>query len=364
VALLDPRLRQYAELLVERCVDVQPRQQVLVQSSVIARPLVDEVLRAIGRRGAYAILWAFYDQWTYPADLSFVENAPLELLETLAPIDRNTLLTCDARIVIQAPENTRAGAGVTAERMAAMRRSYEEHSRRVISLEYPWVGCQYPCRAFAQDAGLTIDQFASFVYGACLLDWDAVARSMEPIKRRFDAAQEVRLVGAGTDLRFSLAGREGRIDDGRVNMPGGEVFYSPVEESPEGVVHFAEFPAVYVGNEVVGARLRFEGGRVVDASADSGEAFLISTLDTDDGARRLGEFGIGCNPGITRHMRNTLYDEKIFGTVHLAIGAGFPFLGGTNHSLVHWDIVKDLRRNGHIECDGVVVQENGVWILA
>jgi aminopeptidase len=354
-------VRQYAELLVGRCIDVRPGQQVLIQAGIVARPLLDEILRSIGRRGAYPILWAFFDQWQYPIDLTFVEHADRELLETLAPIDRNALLTCDARIVVIAYENTRAGAGISPEKMAALRKAYEDHSARVISLEYPWVGCQFPCHALAQEAGLTLGQFANFVYGACLLDWDAVARSMEPIKRTFDPAQEVRLVGEGTDLRFSLAGREGRIDDGKVNMPGGEVFYSPVEDSAAGVVHFAEFPAVFFGREVVGARLRFEGGRVVDAAADSGEAFLITTLDTDDGARRLGEFGIGCNPGITRHMRNTLYDEKIYGTVHLALGAGFPFLGGTNKSRVHWDIVKDLRRGGRIECDGRIVQENGAW---
>jgi aminopeptidase len=147
-------------------------------------------------------------------------------------------------------------------------------------------------------------------------------------------------------------------------MPGGEVFYSPVEDSAEGVVEFAEFPAVYFGHEVTGTRLRFEGGRVVDASAKTNEDFLIQTLDTDEGARRLGEFGIGCNPGITRHMRNTLYDEKIYGTIHLAVGAGFPFVGGTNESRVHWDMVKDLRRGGRIECDGEVVQDAGAWTIA
>jgi aminopeptidase len=363
MAHLDPRVRQYATLLVERCIDAQPGWQVLVQTSVLARPLVDEVLRALGRRGAYPILWAQFDQWQYPADLTYVENAAVEQLETLSAIDRNTLLTCDARIVISAPENTRAGAGIDGAKLTALRGSFQEHSARVVSLEYPWVGCQFPCRALAQEAGLTEAQFAEFVYGACLLDWDELARSMAPIKAQFDATEEVRLAGDGTDLTFSLAGRAGMIDDGRVNMPGGEVFYCPVEDSVSGVVHFAEFPAVYLGNEVVGARLRFEGGRVVDASADAGEDFLVSMLDTDEGARRIGEFGIGCNPGITRHMRNTLYDEKIYGTVHLALGAGFPFLGGENRSLVHWDMVKDLRRGGRIECDGAVVQENGAWQL-
>ena len=144
-------------------------------------------------------------------------------------------------------------------------------------------------------------------------------------------------------------------------MPGGEFFGCPLEDSAEGTIHFSEFPAVHAGRHVTGIRLRFEAGRVVDASADSNEDFLLETLDTDEGARRVGELGIGCNPGITRHMRNTLFDEKIDGTAHIAIGTGFPDLGGTNVSTVHWDIVKDLREDGRIELDGEVVQENGVW---
>jgi aminopeptidase len=134
-----------------------------------------------------------------------------------------------------------------------------------------------------------------------------------------------------------------------------------VETATEGVVSFSEFPAVYVGNEVEGARLRFEGGRVVEASAEVNEEYLLKTLDTDAGARVLGEFGIGCNPGITRHMKNTLFDEKIYGTVHLAVGNAYSFAGGTNESAIHWDMVKDLRKGGRVECDGEVVQESGEW---
>jgi aminopeptidase len=146
------------------------------------------------------------------------------------------------------------------------------------------------------------------------------------------------------------------------NMPGGEVFYSPVEDSAEGVISYSEYPACYLGREVEGVRLRFEAGRIVEASATAEEEFLLGILDADEGARRLGEFGIGCNPGIHTHMRNTLFDEKIEGTIHLAIGQGFGYLGGTNESSVHWDMVKDLRPSGRIELDGELVQENGRWL--
>jgi aminopeptidase len=207
-------------------------------------------------------------------------------------------------------------------------------------------------------------EFADFLYGACLRDWNAERERMQRYADRFDAAEEVRIVGAETDMRLSLAGRAMEVDAGGANIPGGEFFCSPGEDSAEGTIAFTEFPAVYAGREINGIRLRFEGGTVVDASAETNEAYLVETLDSDEGARRLGELGIGCNPGITRYMKNTLFDEKIDGTVHLALGNGFPNLGGTNLSRVHWDIVKDLRMaETRIELDGEVVQRDGAWLI-
>jgi aminopeptidase len=226
-----------------------------------------------------------------------------------------------------------------------------------------WVGGQFPTPALAQEAGMSTEEFEDFLYGACLLDWNAERERMQRYADRFDAAEEVRIVGAETDLRLNVEGRTFSVDAGGANMPGGEFFTSPREDSAEGTVAFTEFPAVYVGRELTGIRLRFKGGRVVDASSDTNEDFLIQMLDTDDGARRLGELGIGCNPGITRHMKNTLFDEKIDGTIHLALGNGIPEVDGENFSAIHWDIVKDLHNEGRIELDGEVVQEQGVWAI-
>src|SRR5439155_5023094 len=212
--------------------------------------------------------------------------------------------------------------------------------------EKPWVGCYYPTAAAAQDAGLSLPAFEEFLYGAVLIDWESLRGEMERIAERFDRANTVRIVGADTDLTFSLEGREGKVDALGANMPGGEIFYSPVEDSAEGVISYSEYPACYLGHEVSGVRFRFEGGRIVEASATTDEEFLLGTLDTDEGARRLGEFGIGCNPGIQRHMRNTLFDEKMEGTIHLAVGMGFAQIGGKNESGVHWDMVKELRNGG------------------
>jgi aminopeptidase len=355
----DPRLEQYAAVLVDTCVGVQPGWQVLVASSTLARPLVEEVSRQLARRGAYALLRLSLDG--AGANVPWAQAAPVELLDTPAPIDVHTWRTADALIAIEAPENTREISSVSAERLGRMQAGMRPHLERIFTKDLSWVGCQYPTPALAQDAGMPLEAFEDFLFGACLLDWNAERERMSRYAARFDAAEEVRIVGAGTDLRLSLAGRTGHVDAGGANMPGGEFFFSPLEDSAEGTIAFTEFPATYTGREVTGIRLRFEGGRVVDASAEAEEEFLFDLLDRDDGARRVGELGIGCNPGITRHMKNTLFDEKIDGTVHVALGNGLPEVGGTNRSQIHWDIVKDLRSGGRIELDGEVVQESGVW---
>jgi aminopeptidase len=355
--MADQRLEAYARLLVERSIDVQPGWQVLVSSSPLARPLVEEVVRAIARRGAYALTRLSYES----TSLAWALHAPEQLLESLPPVEARTYEEIDALIHISAPENTRELSALPPERQALLAKAQRAFMQRRLSLAMPWVGCQYPTPALAQDAGMPLNAYADFLYGACLLDWDEEGRKMRRIADRFDRAETVRIVGDGTDLTLSLKGRSAMVDDGHFNMPGGEIFYSPIEDATEGVVTFAEYPAVYAGHEVEGARLRYEAGRVVEASAQRGQDFLLKILDQDAGARVLGELGIGCNPGIQTHMKNTLFDEKIYGTIHMAVGAGFPFLGGTNVSAVHWDMVKNLRNGGKIFCDGEVVQENGSW---
>jgi len=358
----DTRDRQYAELLVDTCVGVQPGWQVVVQGSPLARPLLDEILRAVAERGAYALLRMSYAGGLF-GSLEWIRHAPTDLLETLAAFETRMLEEVDALIVVQAPENSRQLTVLSAEQNRAFSSGQRKAMERVYNHELPWVGCQYPVAALAQDAGMATPEFADFLYAACLLDWDAERERMQHYADRFDAAEQVRIVGEGTDLTLSIAGRSMRVDAGGANIPGGEFFCSPVEDSAEGEITFAEYPAVMTGRDVTGVHLRFEAGRVVDAGAATNEAFLLETLTMDEGARFLGELGIGCNPGITKHTRNILFDEKIDGTVHLALGNGIVDLGGTNVSALHWDIVKDMRPGGRIELDGKLVQENGRWLI-
>ena len=352
----DPRIEQYARILVDTCVGVQPGWQVILWGGPMARPLVDEVARQIGQRGAYALVRA-----NLTGNLPWILEAPDELIDTLAPIEAYAFEQADGLIAIDAPENTREIVAIPPERLSRLQASVRPAIERVLTNDLKWVGCNYPCPALAQDAGMSLRDYEDFLYGACLLDWDAERERMSHYAERFDAADEVRIVGAETDITLSLVGRTGEVDAGGANMPGGEFYYSPVEDSAEGTISFLEFPAPYLGRDVTGIRLRFEGGKVVDASAATEEAFFLGVLDQDEGSRRLGELGIGCNPGITRFMKNTLFDEKIDGTVHLALGNGLPNIGGTNQSEIHWDIVKDLRPGGQILLDGEVVQQDGVW---
>ncbi len=355
----DLRIDEYARLLVERSVGVQPGWQVLVRGSHLCRPLIEAVIEHVARRGAYPILQLSFEQIGGP----FAREAPLELLRDAAPLQRRIWEEVDAFIAIYGPENMREGSELSDERQAAVQQMLAPMRERTMALAAPWVVAEYPVNAAAQDAGMTLGEYEEFIFEAVLRDWDAEGKRMREIADVFDAAGEVRIVAPGTDLMLSLAGRTGAVDDGHVNMPGGEVFYSPVEDSAQGVIEFSEFPAVYFGNEVVGARFVFDGGRIVEASARSGEPFLLQTLDTDPGARRLGELGIGCNPGIQRFMKNVAFDEKIDGTIHLAVGNSYSFTGGTNESSIHWDMVKDLRTSGLLYADRRVVQENGAWIF-
>jgi aminopeptidase len=357
VSASDPRVTAYAQLLVDRSLGAQPGWQVLLVTTVEARPLVEELSRLLAERGAYVLQRISFGAW-YPADAAWIAAAPPELTERLAPLEQDVVDRVDGTIVVIAPSDPPLDADVSAAEKKAFRTQLMAYRARGRAGESREVRCDFPTAYFAGQAGLSLAEYEDVFYDACLRDWDEEGRRMEPIRERFDRAEEVRILGADTDLRLSLAGRTGAVDDGHVNVPGGEVYYCPVEDSVEGEIVF-EFPS----GKVERPRLVLRGGAVVEASAAAGEDALHQALDTDDGSRRFGEFGIGCNDAITRHLRNVLFDEKMAGTVHLALGQGFPRIGGRNASALHWDLVKDLRAGGRIECDGEVVQEDGRWLL-
>jgi aminopeptidase len=355
--MTDSRVTAYARLLVGRSIDAQAGDQVLVATTPEARALAEELSRELAERGAYALTRIAFGG-LFPLDVAWIEAAPPELALGLAPLEREVVDRVDGAIFVLAPEDPPRDAEVSPEARRALRAQLTAYRARGRAGLVREVRCDFPTPYFARQAGLSLAEYEDVFYASCLRDWDAEGERMRPVLERFDRAEHVRIAGAATDMTLSLAGRKGAIDDGHANVPGGEVYYSPVEDSAEGEVRFD-----FRSGKVDGARLVFRDGEVVDASADDGEDYLHQALDTDAGSRRLGELGLGCNEGITQHLHNVLFDEKMAGTIHLALGAGFPRIGGRNESALHWDLVKDMRAGGRLYCDGELVQEDGRWLL-
>jgi aminopeptidase len=357
------REHQLAELLVGRSLGAQPGWQVMIQATALARPLVEELVRSLARRGAYPLVrLSFTDLERVPFETVWAEEAPQELLVEPASIDVRARKEVDARVILFSSENVYAGSELSSERRLALRAGARKAIDMGADMEKPWVSCPFPTQGLAQEAGVSLRTYADILYAACLRDWDAEGERMRRYAECFDAAETARIVAPGTDLTMAIAGRDADVDDGHRNMPGGEFFLCPLEDSAEGVIEFGEYGATHLGRRHEGVRLRFDSGRIVDASARANEEHLLAILDTDEGARRLGELGIGCNDGIPRHVQHMWWDEKIAGTIHLALGQSFPHLGGANESAIHWDIVKDVAQ-GRIELDGRTVQEAGQWLI-
>jgi aminopeptidase len=363
----DPRVTSLASILVRYSTRVGEGETCVIEGSSAAEPLIAAVYEEVLLAGGNPIVaMAFEGQ---PA--AYYQLASDAQLEWVSPLSEWAAEEADCRIAIGAETNTRQLSGIEPERQtrrqAATRHLMETTMRRAAEGSHRWVYTLFPTNGYASDAEMSLREFEDFYFKACLAaDGDPLGawkRASEECHRLADWIQgheEVRVVAPGTDIRLGIEGRTFIPCDGEHNMPDGEFFTGPVEDSVEGEVSF-HLPAVIGGREVTGARFKFEGGKIVDASAERNEDYLIKLIDTDGGARRLGELGIGTNYGIDRGTRDVLLDEKIGGTVHMAVGASYPESGGTNESAVHTDLVCDLRQGGRIEVDGELFQEDGAF---
>lgn len=354
-------IARWADLLVDYCLRVQPGETILIGSELEARPLIEACFRAVVRRGAHPLvrveLPGLYEY--------FVEHAAEEQLDHCPPVGLYEAEAVAGRIRIAAEADTRAMSRIDPRRQALVDRA-RNPIRRAASRRR-WVLTQFPTRAYADDAGMELPEYEDFVARAMFLDrpdpvaaWQELGRRQQGMIESLARVKRLRIEAEGTDLTLSVAGRTWVNSDGRRNMPSGEVFTGPVEASAQGRLR-CSFPVCRGGRRVVGIALEFAAGRVVASRAEEGEAYLQSMLDLDAGARRLGEIGIGLNAGIQRFTGSILYDEKIGGTVHLALGQSYPETGGGNESALHWDLIIDLRHGGRITADGRVVMEDGRW---
>jgi len=365
----DSRVEALAQILVRYSTKVQKGDVCVIQGTTTGEPLIQAVYEEILRAGGLPVMQLTTEQ----SQAAFFELATDDQLDWVAPPAEWTAEQSDVRIVVMADANPRALSGADPAKQAraqrARRKLMETSMQRSADGEHRWSLTLFPTHAYAGEAGMSLSAYEDFYYGACLAtDADPVTawqRQSDEVLRLADwieGREEVHITAPGTDITLGVAGRRWVPCVGTHNMPDGEFFTGPVEDSVNGEIAFS-FPATYGGREVSGVRLRFENGRVVDASAERGEDFLIEMLDTDDGARTLGELGIGTNYGITTGTKEILLDEKIGGTVHMAIGASYPETGAVNGSAVHWDMVCDLRQGGAIVVDGIELQRDGRFVV-
>jgi aminopeptidase len=367
--MTDPRVAKLADLLVNYSLELKPGEIVRIDGGTVAAPFVRELYRAALRAGANPRTRVEVEG----IDVIAVGEASEEQLTFISEIDRFEIEHVDAIVTIWGDRNTRALSQADPQRVskkiASRRKLTNRFWERIDDGKAKWVGTRFPTDAHAQDAEMSVAEYEDFVYGAChvradedpVAHWCGVSVQLNERARELNTFTKFRVVGPDTDLRFNVAGREWLAADGKLNMPDGEIFTSPVETETEGEIRFS-FPAIFQGRGVEDVRLRFEGGRVVRADAGKGNEFLQSLLDMDAGARVLGEVAFGLNYEIDRFTRDILFDEKIGGTMHFALGSSFKKLGGRNESGLHWDMICDLRADGEVYADGELVWKAGHFL--
>jgi aminopeptidase len=358
----EPDPARFADLLAGYCLAVEPGDAVLVRSTSLAEPLLLEVQRAILERDAWPLLRVELPGQTR----GFYDHARERHLDEYPDLALTEAKRIDALLGIQAPADTRELVGVDPDRIARYARA--RRPVREATMRKRWCSTLWPTAALARQAAMEPEAFAAFVSDALFLTqpdpvaaWGGLHAFQERLIGRLSGAAELRLEAEGTDLTLGVAGRTWINSDGRRNMPSGEVFTGPHERSANGRVRFTVRSAP-AGIDVDGVELQLRDGEVVAARAEVGDEYLQRALATDEGSRFLGEIGIGTNFGISRPTGTILFDEKIGGTVHLALGRSYPETGGKNRSALHWDLICDLRSGGRLTGDGEVVQENGRFV--
>lgn len=366
---MDQRIQALANLLVNYSADVQPGNKVVIQGEMGAAPLLKEVYRSVLLAGGFPFITVDIPG----TDYIYFKHATDEQLDFIHDPIQLIYEKYDRFITILGEQNTRNLNGIDPQRMTKRSRATEALLKTFLGRagrgEMKWTLSLFPTEAYAQDAEMSLEEYEEFVYSATMPDtndpvgyWKKVSARQEQVVEWLRGRREVHITAPETDLRLRIDDRRFINCDCHENVPDGEIFTGPVEDSVEGQVYFS-YPAIFGGREVTGVRLWFENGRVIRATADKNEDYLLATIDTDPGGRYVGEFAIGTNEGIQRFTRNILFDEKIGGSFHMALGAGYPETGSKNESAIHWDMICDLREGGKITVDGDLVYQDGCFTL-
>jgi aminopeptidase len=354
--MFDPRNKKLAQLLTDYSISLKKNDKVLIEcSDPHGLPLTNEVYKAALLRGAYPYLLLGTEDLSY----FFFKNANRKQLTAKPEIFDFMTDWLDKYIGIRAAKNERALSNIESRRLLVRQKAIREVMDKV--LRKPWVITYYPTQAMAQTARFSLDELEDFYFKACLQDWSKIGSQLDKLKKIMDNAQKVEVIGKKTHLTFSLKGRLAKVCDGKYNMPDGEVYAAPLDGTMAGEIYF-DFPSLRFGKEVKDIYLQFSKGVVVKSSASANSHYLKKALEIDAGAGRPGEFAFGANFNIKKFMLNTLFDEKIGGTIHLALGKAFEEKegGGKNQSAIHWDLVKDMRKKGsQVIIDGKSVLKEG-----
>lgn len=355
----DPRIVKQAEVLVNQSIKLKKGDNVIIATSFEAKPLVYEIYKLLIQKGAGQVRISFDDEILSEI---YYKNASPTQIKSFPSVYSYEMKKMDCYIRISAPTNSKALTSVDpkviSERQKVIRPilDYRVDNTR-------WVVTRFPTASSAQDAEMSLTEYEDFVFGAInKVDWKKKFVEQEKLRKLVDKTDKVRIIAPGTDLRFSIRGRKADNAGGECNMPDGEVFTSVIENSAEGVISYT-YPAIYMSKEFLGVILEFKSGKVVKATAEKGESDLNKILDTDKGARFIGEFGIGNNYAIGRFTKDILFDEKIGGSIHLALGKGYKKTLSKNSSAIHWDMICDLRNKGELYFDERLVQKNGKWLV-
>jgi len=369
--MTDVRAEALAQIIVDHSLAIKPQEKVLITASNSASfPLAKAAYIEVLKRGAYPLLDTEIDQRVGRSDYSglayqfFTLANEWQLTHIPKEIVQAKIKWADAYIRIVADDNLRELAEVDPSKLTARAKLIRPLMDPMIDSDR-WLLTYYPTPAMAQEAGMAYDALLDFYYRACIVDYGKMQTGLKKLEKVMDEGQEIKVVGQETDLTVNIKGRLAQACYGERNIPDGECFLAPVTDGVNGEVYF-ELPTLAYGHEVSGIHLKFEKGLVVESSAKRGEEALKKMLDTDPGARSLGEFAIGANFNITRGMMNTLFDEKIGGTIHMALGRAYKERrgGGENESAIHWDIVKDMRLPGSkLTIDGKTVLQDGKLLI-
>lgn len=366
--MADPRIEKLADILVNYSTAVQPKQLVWIKAQVAGMPLVKAVLKKVVQAGGYPVVQLDSDE----LQEIFLREGNEDQLARPNYFEDHLFPRADAMIAIRAPENTRTNSRIDPAKQALAQKArhpgVQTYMQRAADGVFNWVVTQFPCQSFAQDSEMSLSDYEDFVYGATFADQDdpvAAWRTVDAEQARLveflAGKKHMTVKGSDIDMTLSIEGRPFINCSGKNNMPDGEIFTAPVEDSVNGWVRFT-YPAVREGKEVHGVELKFEGGRVTTASAKKNEEYLFTMLDSDAGARTLGEFAIGTNYRIQQFSKQILFDEKIGGTLHMALGAGYPDSGSKNHSGLHWDMICDMH-DSEIHVDGDLLYRNGQFVV-